>query len=374
MLTMMKMHFWHLPGRQLLLTLLLCLGMLSSAHAHLMVAQRGTLNVVEKGAFMVISLPVTAFEGVDDNADGLLSNEEFTHHKQALLDTVKQGIRLTDADGSHTLQGLLLSPSPTDETHPDSTQQLIAMGRFPLDQPTEAMQLQVSLFGTGAEEQTQYITVSRPADGRRQLLVFSPQEQNHDLFTSRWATFSDYLKLGTEHIVTGLDHLLFLLVVLVTGWGWRHIVLALSVFTLGHAVTLTLSSFYSISLSPGIIEPAIAATIIGMAAYDLIARHRQRKTSAVVRLTVVFVCALIHGLGLASALGELGLNDEYLLTSLVGFNLGIESGQLFVALLLTLMAIGIRRLQGDAGLALASRTASIIAIGMGSIWFVQRVV
>lgn len=371
---MKKMHFWHLPGQHLILTLLLCLGMLSNAHAHLMVAQRGTLNVVEKGAFMVISLPVTAFEGVDDNADGLLSNEEFTHHKQALLDTVKQGVRLTDANGSHTLQGLLLSPAPTDETHPDSTQQLVAMGRFPLDQPTEAMQLQVSLFGTGTEEQTQYITVSRPADGRRQLLVFSPQEQSHDLFTSRWATFSDYLKLGTEHIVTGLDHLLFLLVVLVTGWGWRHIVLALSVFTLGHAVTLTLSSFYSISLSPGIIEPAIAATIIGMAAYDLIARHRQRNTSAVIRLAVVFVCALIHGLGLASALGELGLNDEYLLTSLVGFNLGIESGQLFVALLLTLLAIGIRRLQGDAGLALASRTASIIAIGMGSIWFVQRVV
>lgn len=374
MQTTLNTPHWCFGCRQLMLVLLLGLCMLSDAHAHLMVAQRGTLNVVENGAFMVISLPVTAFQGVDDDADGLLSNEEFTRHKQVLLDTVRQGIRLTDADGSHALQGLLLSPSPTDEAHPDSTPQLVAMGRFPLSDPSVPMQLDVSLFGTGAEEQTQYITVTRPADDRRQLLVFSPQEQSQELFTSRWATFTDYLKLGTEHIVTGLDHLLFLLVVLVTGWGWRHIVLALSVFTVGHAVTLTISSFYSISLPSSIIEPAIAATIIIMAAYDLIIRHQQRKSSAWIRLSAVFICALIHGLGLASALGDLGLNDEYLLTSLAGFNLGIESGQLLVALIVSLLALVIRRLQGEAGLAMASRTASIVAIGMGSIWFVQRVV
>jgi len=371
---MKSLHAWHLRLMTVLLVSLLSLCTLSSANAHLMVAQRGTLNIVEDGAFMVISLPMSAFEGVDDDADGLLSDEEFTRHKQTLLQTVKQGIRLTDASGSHSLQGLMLSPSPTDDTHPDSTRQLIAMGRFQLDQSTVAMHLRMSLFGTGADEQVQYITVSRPADERRQLLVFSPQAQDHELMTSRWSTFSGYLKLGTEHIVTGLDHLLFLLVVLVTGWGWRHIVLALSVFTLGHAVTLTLSSFYGLSLPATFVEPAIAATIVGMAAYDLVARRWQLTSSVWFRLSLVFGCSLIHGLGLAAALGDLGLNDEYLLTSLAGFNLGIESGQLLIALLVVLIAMGIRRLQGDAGLMLAGRTASIVAIGMGSIWFVQRVV
>lgn len=365
---------WHLRLKTMLLVALLSLCLLPGAHAHLMVAQRGTLNIVDNGAFMVISLPVSAFEGVDDDADGLLSDEEFTRHKQTLLQTVKQGIVLTDAGGSHYLQGLLLSPAPTDETHPESTQQLVAMGRFQLEQPTVAMQLQMGLFGTGADEQVQYITVSRPADGRRQLLVFSPQAQAHELMTSRWSTFVGYLKLGTEHIVTGLDHLLFLLVVLVTGWGWRHIVLALSVFTLGHAVSLTLSSFYGLSLPPTIVEPAIAATIVGMAAFDLIARHWPLTSTPWFRLALVYGCSLIHGLGLASALDDLGLNDEYLLTSLAGFNLGIESGQLLIALLVILLATGIRRLRGDAALMLAGRTASILAIGMGSIWFIQRVV
>ena len=134
------------------------------------------------------------------------------------------------------------------------------------------------------------------------------------------------------------------------------------------------SSLYSVSLAPGINEPAIAVTIIGMALYDLTNRSRDRQPTPWIRLAAVFTCALIHGLGLASALGDLGLNNEYLVTSLAGFNLGIETGQLFIALALALLALAIRRLQGEAGLALASRSASILAIGMGSIWFVQRVV
>ncbi len=268
----------------------------------------------------------------------------------------------------------MLTPVFSDEAPQEPVTQLIAMGRFALSNPDSPLELDMSLFGKTSAEKTQQITISRPADGRRQLLILTPERSTHALFTSGWTTFTDYLMLGTEHIVLGFDHLLFLLVVLVTGWGWRHILMALSVFTLGHAMTLTITSFYSIPLAPGLIEPAIAATIVGMAGYDLFNRRHDRKTAAWPRLTAVFACSLIHGLGLASALHDRGLDSEHLLSSLAGFNLGIETGQLLVAMLLAAVAIVIQRLRGNAGLEIARHSASLLAIGMGGFWFVQRVI
>ena len=357
-----------------LLALLLCIGALPVANANLMAAQQGTLNIVGGGAFMVMSLPISAFSSVDDDGDGKLSKEEFTIHQADLNAAITRGIQLHDNDGARPLQGLMLTPVINDEAPQEPATQLIAMGRFALSNPDAPLELDMSLFGTTHAESTQQITVSRPADGRKQLLILTPQRPTHALFTSGWSTFNDYLVLGTEHIVLGFDHLLFLLVVLITGWGWRHILLALSVFTIGHAITLTISSFYSISLAPGLIEPAIAATIVGMAGYDLFKRQRNRKTSAWPRLTAVFACSLIHGLGLASALQDRGLDSEHLLSSLAGFNLGIEAGQLLVAMLVAVVAIAIRHLRGNAGIELARYSATLLAIGISGFWFVQRVI
>ncbi|ASJ76513.1 HupE/UreJ family protein [Granulosicoccus antarcticus] len=354
--------------------LLLILSSIGSANAHLMVAQQGTLNIVEGGAFMVLSLPTSAFSKFDDNGDNKLSREEFSTHQASLNSAVEDGINLRQGGQSKELQGLMLTPVFDEQKPQEPASQMIAMGRFVLSETAAPLEFDLQIFGTGSTESTQQVTVSRPADGRRQLLVFSAKSPTHALMASGWSTFTDYVTLGAEHIVFGFDHLLFLLVVLVTGWGWRHILLALSIFTLGHALTLTITSFYNLSLNPALIEPAIAATIVGMAALDLFNRHRNRKASAWIRLSAVFICALIHGLGLASALSDRGLNSEYLLSSLAGFNLGIEAGQLMVASLLALVAVAIVRLRGNAGLELARHSASLLAIVMGSFWFVQRVI
>lgn len=356
-----------------MLVLLLCICAIPVANAHLMVAQQGTLNVVEDGAFMVMSLPISAFISVDDDGDGKLSREEFTTHQADLNAEITRGIQLLDNEGARPLQGLMLTPVFKDEAPQEPATQLIAMGRFSLSNPDAPLELDMRLFGTTRAERTQQITVSRPADGRTQLLIVTPERPTHALFTSGWSTFKEYLGLGTGHIVLGFDHLLFLLVVLVTGWGWRHILLALSVFTLGHAVTLSIVSFYSIQIASGVIEPAIAATIVGMAGYDLFNRQSKRKSSAWPRLAAVFACSLIHGLGLASALTERGLDNEHLLSSLAGFNLGIEAGQLLVAMLLAAVAAAIVNFRGNAGLDYARHSASLLAIAMGGFWFVQRV-
>lgn len=357
-----------------LLALLFCLSAIPVANAHLMVAQQGTLNVVDDGAFMVISLPASAFAAVDDDGDGKLSGEEFTVHQADLRAAVKRGIQLRDSEGPRPLQGLMLTPVISDAAPLEPVTQLIAMGRFALSNSATALELDMSLFGTAIAERTQQITISRPADGRQQLLVLTPERPTHALFTSGWSIFNDYLEMGMGHIVQGFDHLLFLLVVLVTGWGWRQILLALSVFTLGHALTLTITNFYSIPLSPAVIEPAIAATIVAMAGYALFNRQRNQKTSEWLLLSAVFACSLVHGLGIASALQNQGLDTGHLLTSLAGFNLGIEAGQLLVAMLVAVVAIAIQRLRGNADLEIARHSTSLLAIAIGGFWFMQRVI
>jgi hypothetical protein len=93
-----------------------------------------------------------------------------------------------------------------------------------------------------------------------------------------------------------------------------------------------------------------------------------------VRLALVFACALVHGLGLAGALTGQGLDREHLLLSLAGFNAGVESGQLAVALLVAGFMAAVGRSRGAPGLAWATRLASLGAIAAGSVWLVQRVV
>jgi hypothetical protein len=176
-------------------------------------------------------------------------------------------------------------------------------------------------------------------------------------------------------VLSGPDHLLFLLVVLAAGGGWRRVVLALTCFTLGHAVTLTASVLGGFSLPASVVEPAIAATILGMAAFDQWqARYPERAWSPTWRLGLVFGCALIHGLGLAGALADLGLDTEHRLLSLLGFNLGIELAQVAVACgAAAFMAVVVwwRGGEGRDGLL---RATTAIAWLAGSVWLVQRLV
>jgi HupE / UreJ protein len=359
--------------RRLAAAALLWLAAVPAAQAHLMVAQRGTLNFVGEGAFMVLSLPVSAFSGVDDDGDGKLSAAEFSAHRAEIATVIKREVKLSDEQGPRPLEGVLLSLSPPDNAPAQPSSHLVVMGRFALAGANHALRFEAGLFGKTAAEQTFQITASRASKTQKQLLVLTPQQPARALFPSSWSVLTDYVALGAEHILTGFDHLLFLLAVLAAGWGWRQVLLALTAFTAGHAITLTLSVISGIAVPAAVVEPTIAATIVGMAAFDFYARRRAWTPSPWWRVSLVFGCALVHGLGLASVLAELGLDSRHQWPSLAGFNVGIELGQLAVALIASVVALGVRRLRGDAGLALTTRLASFSAMGIGSVWFVQRV-
>ncbi len=350
---------------------LLGLFALPAAQAHLMVAQRGTLNLVGNGVFMVMSLPVSGFTGVDDDQDGALSLAEMRRHGADIQAQVRHGLILSDAHGARPLEGLMLNLSPPDDTPTAPASHLVVMGRFALGAQTEGLTFTLSLFGQKSAEQVQDITVSRGS--QKQHLVLAPGRERGDILPGASTVFVDHAVLGAAHVLGGLDHLLFLLVVLATGWSLRQTVLALSVFTAGHFITLAGSVWFGWVVPASVVEPAIAATIVGMALFDRWSASRSKPWPAALRLSLVFACALIHGLGLAGALTDLGLDSDHQLISLAGFNAGIEAGQLGVALLAAAAMALIRRLGGGYGLTLTTRVASCLGMVAGSVWLVQRV-
>jgi hypothetical protein len=358
--------------RRLIAMALLWLAALPGAHAHLMVAQKGTLNFVGNGAFMVLSVPVSALKGTDDDGDGKLSMTELRTHRDQVISTLQSHIQLMDANGPRPLEGVMLTLSPPDDTPNAPASQLVVMGRFALADQAGPLRFQIGLFGKDTAEQSFKITMTRSA--QKQLMALSPERAAREIFPSSWAVFADYVALGAEHIVTGLDHLLFLLVVLAAGGGWRQVLISLTAFTAGHAITLMASVWGGVAVPAAVVEPTIAATIVGMAAFDVYARRRTRMPSPWWRISLVFGCALVHGLGLASAMAELGLDSQHQLESLAGFNVGIELGQVAVALCAGLIITGIGRVRGAPSVAVVTRFASFAAMAIGSVWLVQRVI
>ncbi len=342
----------------------------SLAHAHLVVSQRGTLNIVGDGAYMVLSLPVSALSGIDDDHDGLLSVNELRAHGASIASQIKQGVALDSDRGRSALEGIMLNTAPPDSTPSAPSTHMVVLGRFAIPAQATDLKLVLQLFGTRADEQTEQIAVTRGTES--QLITLTPEHPRGSVLPSTWASFAEQVRLGASHVLSGADHLLFLLVVLAAAWNLRQVVLALTCFTAGHAVTLVACVWYGLSVPASWVEPAIAATIVAMAVFDRWSTHRSLTNPVAIRLSLVFVCALIHGLGLAGALSDLGVDGMGKVVSLAGFNAGIELGQIAVALTAALVMRGVRQLGGPVGLEKATRLASYLSMALGSFWFFQR--
>jgi hypothetical protein len=135
-----------------------------------------------------------------------------------------------------------------------------------------------------------------------------------------------YLWLGYTHILPkGLDHILFVLGIFLLSPRWKTMLLQVTAFTVAHSITLGLSIYGIVSLPSRIVEPLIALSIAYVAIENLLTRELRPW-----RLALVFMFGLLHGLGFAGVLRELGLPREEFLTALLTFNLGVEGGQLTV--------------------------------------------
>lgn len=148
-------------------------------------------------------------------------------------------------------------------------------------------------------------------------------------------TVFQYIIIGFEHIIPkGLDHILFVLGLFFFSTKMRPLLYQISLFTLAHTATLALATLGLIKISAHIIEPLIALSIAYVAIENIL-----RPKLSPVRLVVIFCFGLLHGLGFASVLGDIGLSSGHFVSSLIAFNIGVELGQLaVVALAFSLVA------------------------------------
>jgi hypothetical protein len=198
---------------------------------------------------------------------------------------------------------------------------------------------------------------------------------------SSWSAFVEYLRAGIWHIWSGIDHLLFLLSLLLpavllrregrweavpmAGPALLNILKVVTAFTLAHSITLSLAAFDVIRLPSRLTESVIAASIIVAALNNVFPRVTQG------RWRIAFAFGLLHGFGFASVLSDMGLPQGARLASLVAFNLGVETGQLAVVLAVMPLAYLLRATTFYRRAVMPWGSTAIAALAL--VWFVQRV-
>ena len=175
-----------------------------------------------------------------------------------------------------------------------------------------------------------------------------------------------FVWMGVEHILTGYDHLVFLLGLVLVRGRLRSVLAVVTAFTVAHSITLALSTLNVWTPRPSLVEPAIALSIAYVGIENFFVK------SVAGRWRITFPFGLIHGFGFAGALLEIDLPRERIPTALLGFNVGVELGQLAV-LAVVLPAIHMVRTRTTWFEKRGVRVASFAVAAMGAVWFVMRV-
>lgn len=195
---------------------------------------------------------------------------------------------------------------------------------------------------------------------------------------STWAAARRYTLLGVEHILVGIDHLLFVLALLfVVGGGWR-LVKTITAFTIAHSLTLGLATLGYVNVPSAPVEAAIALSIVFLCVEIIHARRGRTGLTYAYPWIVAFAFGLLHGLGFAGALSEIGLPPPEIPVALLFFNIGVELGQLLFVFAAFLVLALLRRITGmtrDAAAYLTVEHAVVYAIGiLASYWLIERAI
>lgn len=181
-----------------------------------------------------------------------------------------------------------------------------------------------------------------------------------------WTTFTSFVRSGFVHVVPlGMDHILFVLGLFLLSRRWKHLLLQVTAFTLAHTLTLGLAATGVVQVSASVVEPVIAGSIVVIALENIL-----YPTYSSWRLLVVFVFGLVHGLGFAGVLSQLDLSASTLLVGLLGFNLGVEFGQLTVITAGLALTVWLRDPQRYRKAVVIPGSVAIAA--MGVYWMIER--
>ncbi len=174
-----------------------------------------------------------------------------------------------------------------------------------------------------------------------------------------------YFWLGIEHLLSGIDHMLFVFGLLFLVSGVINLIKTITAFTIAHSITLALSVFDLVSVPQASTEAFIALTIVYLALE--VGDEQKYETTP---WLIAFGFGLLHGLGFAGALSEIGINNDNLLLSLLFFNIGIEAGQILV---LPFFGLVIYLLRTDILKVEVNSFASFLIGGLGTYWLIERI-
>ena len=214
--------------------------------------------------------------------------------------------------------------------------------------------------------------LDRAADGSAQTSL-SPIRDESGVVRSTLSTTVLYVTIGVAHILPdGVDHILFVLAILLASVRFKALLLQISAFTVAHTMTLALAASGVIAPAANIVEPLIALTI-AFVAIENIFFHDMKKW----RPGIVFAFGLIHGLGFAGFFAELGLPRDQFWSALIGFNIGVEIGQLAIVVVGLLLGYLLRyALRDNAGTRQYRRfvvlPGSVVIGAIGLWWTAER--
>jgi hydrogenase/urease accessory protein HupE len=240
----------------------------------------------------------------------------------------------------------------------------------PLTRPVGKVEVTGPLFLYDPPHET-YLNIYENGEIRHQNLL--DKTNRHVVYYSgstqgRLEVAREFAAQGVHHIFNGPDHVLFIIALLLSGGSVLQLLKIITAFTASHSLTLTLATLKLVNISPSIVEPAIALSIVLAGLETLSRQHRPHDR----RILLAFAFGLIHGFGFASVLADFGLPPDNLGWSLASFNVGVEIGQACIVLLVTpsLMALAARN-------AIYAQRAvylgTLATIAAGGFWFVQRV-
>ena len=314
--------------------------------------------------------------GLDGNGDGQLTWDEIRARHAAIAAYALQRLQIATSQGAcHLLAGEQLIDHHTDGAY--------TVLRFAASCPGTAapasLEIGYTLFADLDPQHKGLLKLTH--DGATQTAIFDPDSPRQSLSLAapdRLAQFGAYVKHGIWHIWIGTDHILFLLslllpAVLLPGLreqqaslraAFYDVLKVVTAFTLAHSITLTLASLSLVSLPSRWVESAIAASVVLAALNNLYPLFRGKRPVA------AFVFGLIHGFGFASVLRDLGLPQSALVSSLFGFNVGVEIGQLAIVAVFLPLAWWLRK----SWLYRQLFTWGSLAIALvAAIWLVERV-
>jgi hypothetical protein len=247
----------------------------------------------------------------------------------------------------------------------------------------QALSIDYTLFADLDPQHRGLLNLVARSASRSAVLGGAQAEQRFELGRiDRWRQFLDYVREGVWHIWIGLDHILFLLALLLPSvlvWQAMHgrwqavprfkpafvdVVKVVTAFTLAHSITLSLAALGVVELPSRLVESVIAASVVAAALNNL------RPLVTRYLWTVAFGFGLVHGFGFASVLADLGLPRDALVLALVGFNVGVELGQLAIVVLFLPLAFALR------STALYRRWVmvggSVVIALLAAVWLVER--